>query len=233
MILYYVDESGTGLKDPNTPFFVLAATAIPAGSGQAVDGQVAALKRSLVPYAQPEDFEIKGRDIRRGEKLFRAMKWPERAQALVEVAGLIAQLPIQILAVRVDKRDLPVSIDSEAALYRLAFWRLLDLVDADLADAGQPGLLMLDSRSDLHSSVQDRRIVDAYRSWVAARRGQTRLVDLPWFGFSAFYAGLQLADFSAYLLDSMANDPQAKGRDRAMLEAYARLQTKVRLAHVP
>jgi hypothetical protein len=70
MFLFYIDESGTGLGDTRTPFFVLAAVAIRARDWQEVDSRVASLKRHLVSWAKPEDFEIKGRDMRRGEKFF-------------------------------------------------------------------------------------------------------------------------------------------------------------------
>ncbi|MBP8124617.1 MAG: DUF3800 domain-containing protein, partial [Caldilineaceae bacterium] len=64
MILFYIDESGTGLKDKQSPYFVLSATAIPADAEQEMAARVIALKRELVRWAKPEDFEIKGRDLR-------------------------------------------------------------------------------------------------------------------------------------------------------------------------
>lgn len=233
MLLFYMDESGTGLKDARTPFFVLAAVAIPAEKWQSVDSQIVSLKRRMIPWAKPEDFEIKGRDLRRGEKFFRNMNWPERVQALHDVAQLIADLPCRVFAVQVDKRDLPDYIGSDADMYRLAFWRLLDELEMELARLDQPGMLMADMRSDMHSSVQDRRLVDAYREWIGSRMGQTHLIELPWFGFSAFYAGLELADFAAYVVDSVSNE-ETQGKQRSELhEAYARFRSKVRLAHIP
>ncbi|MFQ5613247.1 MAG: DUF3800 domain-containing protein, partial [Anaerolineae bacterium] len=201
MLLFYVDESGTGLGDKRSPFFVLASIAVPADKWSLVDAETNALKRRIVPWAKPEDFEIKGRDLRRGEKFFRHRNWSLRAKAMNDVAQLIAEMPCRIFAVRVDKRDLPDYIGSENDLYRLAFWRLLEELEGELKRIDQLGMLMVDMRSDMHSSVQDRRLIDAYREWIASRGGQTRLVELPWFGFSAFYAGLQLADFTAYLVD--------------------------------
>ena len=66
------------------------------------------------------------------------------------------------------------------------------------------GFLLIDSRSDLHSSVQDRCLVDAYRHW--ARDHNSRFIELPWFGFSAFYSSLQFADVCGYLLDFEQNE---------------------------
>src|SRR3954451_3679885 len=107
MILFYIDESGTGLGDKGSPYFVLSATGIPAQDWKIVDSQVVALKRRLVSWAKPEDFEIKGRDMRRGEKFFRRMSWLERVKAIHDVADVIASLPCSIFAVQVDKRELP------------------------------------------------------------------------------------------------------------------------------
>ncbi|HLE26518.1 MAG TPA: hypothetical protein VI793_00270 [Anaerolineales bacterium] len=128
---------------------------------------------------------------------------------------LIVHLPCQIFAVQVDKRDLPDYIGSETDLYRLAFWRLLDELDAELARLNQPGMLMLDMRSDMHSSVQDRRVIDAYREWIGSRMG------------------LQLADFVAYLVDWSSNEQTPSRRSGELQEAVAKLRHKMRLVRTP
>jgi len=81
--------------------------------------------------------------------------------------------------------------------------------------------------------VQDRRLVDAYREWIGSRMDQTRLVELPWFGFSAFYAGLQLADFAAYMLDWMSNEDAPNERNREIRVALQSLRKKVQLVQIP
>lgn len=233
MMLFYIDESGTGLRDPNSPYFVLSATAIAVRDWKTVDAGVATLKRRMVSWAKPEDFEIKGRDLRRGEKLFKDQSWEWRMQAFLDVANLLASLPCRVFAVQVDTRDLPDYVRTDTDLYRLAFWRLLEEVDGELERADQPGMLMVDMRSDMHSSVQDRRLIDAYREWIGSRMGVTRLVELPWFGFSAFYAGLQLADFVAYLVDFVSNEIRRDERSRSLFDAYAIIRSKVTLTRIP
>jgi len=234
MWLFYIDESGTGLKDSQSPYFVLAATAIPAESWAEVDSRVAALKRRMISWAKPEDFEIKGRDIRRGEKLFRGQNWETRMTAFQAIGQLLNELPCHILAVQVDTRDLPEYVASDTDLYRLAFWRLLEAIDIQLERMHDSGMLMVDMRSDMHSSVQDRRLIDAYRDWVGSRMGLTRLIELPWFGFSAFYAGLQLADFTAYLVDFVSNESIRVTRDQPVHDVYRRLIVeKVSLIRIP
>ncbi len=233
MILFYIDESGTGLKDRQSPYFVLSAVAIPSQNSREIDAQVIALKRRLVSWAKPEDFEIKGRDLRRGDKFFRGLDWEQRSEAIVAVAQLIAESDSRVLAVRVDTRDLPEYIASDTDLYRLAFWRLLDEIEELLREVDQPGMILLDARSDLHSSVQDRRIVEAFRDWLGVRTSHTRLAEIPWFGFSAFYAGLQLADFVAYLVDFVANETNRAKRENAMQQAYALIAQKTHLFQIP
>jgi hypothetical protein len=233
MILFYIDESGTGLGDVRSPYFVLAAIAISATDWPSVDSQVTALKRRLISWARPEDWEIKGRDLRRGEKFFRSYHWPARVQAIHDIAELIALLPCYIYAVQVDKRHLPEYVGSDDQMYRLSLARLLEEIELFLTHKEQVGMLMLDMRSDMHSSVQDRRIVDAYRDWVGSRSGQTHLVELPWFGFSAFYAGLQLADFSAYLVDFASNEAASERGSQELKAAYAKFRDKVRFVHIP
>ena len=92
---------------------------------------------------------------------------------------------------------------------------------------------MLDAQSDMHSSVQDRRVVDSYRDWVASRHGQTKLIELPWFGFSSFYAGLQLADFTAYLIDFVSNDAVSDRGREELEKAFGRFREKTTLLRIP
>ena len=92
--------------------------------------QIGALKRRLVSWAKPEDFEIKGRDLRRGDKLFVGQDWATRVKAFHEIAQVIADLSCEIIAVQVAKQHLPEAIAAHDQMYRLAFTRLLEAVDA-------------------------------------------------------------------------------------------------------
>lgn len=236
MHLFYVDESGTGLKDWRSPFFVLAAFGLPAEAAASLDSAIAALKRRMVPWAPPEDFEIKGRDLRRGEKLLKGIAWEERVHMMASVAEFIAGLPCGVIVIQADKRHLPESVETEDHLYRLVLWRLLNEIERELEEFQSSGMLMIDARSDLHTSVQDRRVVDAFRQWRAGRP-TVRLLELPWFGFSAFYGGLQLADFVAYLCDWAHNDDPSSdasaGRADDLRRVFETLAPRVRLVRIP
>jgi len=58
-------------------------------------------------------------------------------------------------------------------------------------------------------------------------------VELPWFGFSAFYAGLQLADFAAYLVDFVSNETENRRGSLELQAAFARFQSKVQSVRIP
>ncbi len=234
VILCYIDESGTSLGDKQTPFFVLAAVAIPVEQSALVDARVAALKHRLVPWAKPEDFEIKGRDLQRGEKFFSSLDWPARSAAIMDTAQMVAELPCEIMAVQLDKRRLTQNVCSQDQVYRLAFTRLLDDVDAQLGRLERRGMLLVDAQSDMHSSIQDQRLVDAYRDWASSRGADCHMVENPWFGNSAFYAGLQIADFAAYLIDAVSNAERlARARDGVLREALHTFGGKIRLLRIP
>ncbi len=232
MWMFYVDEGGTGLGDKKSPYFVLSAFGIPASELQLLDEKIVEIKRRLVNYAEPEDFEIKGYDLRQGQKLFKGLSWATRIQAFHEIAQMIADFPCQIFIVQVDKRQLPEFVAPDD-LYRLALVRLLDVMDAELQQLQEPGMLLFDMRSDMHSSVQDRRLVDSYRQWIRARSTASKFIELPWFGFSSFYAGLQLADFAAYLIDFVSNDESSdRGKDE-FKKAYSKFHERVSMLRIP
>jgi hypothetical protein len=231
MLHFYIDESGTGLRDKRSPYFVLAAVAIPTRELAQVDEQVNAFKRQLIPFAEPEDFEFKVRELRRGERFFRGIPWQIRAQAILEMSSLMAALPCRVLAVQVHKGHLTDYIEADDQLYALAFRRLVDMVENVLEQGTDTGMLMVDSRSDLHSSVQDRRLLDVYRHWQA--RKPSRIVGIPWFGFSAFYVGLQLADFAAYMIDFVSNEVDTPFGSEALQIAFRRIENKVQLVRIP
>ena len=233
MIFFYIDESGTGLGHHQNPFFILVAAALPAREWKILDKKVTELKQQLISWAKPEDFEIKGREMRRGENYFSGLNWAERRKAFNQVAELIASSPCRFFAVRADKRRLPIKTGATDDLYRLAFWRLLEEVERELEHINQDGLLMLDARSDLHSSVQDRRLVDAYREWQKRKTTPGKLIELPWFGFSEFYIGLQLADFVAYLVDQMTQKNKLNPKTAWIHAAFQKIKPKVELLEIP
>lgn len=233
MIHFYVDESGTGLRDRRSPYFILAATSVHTAHLEVVDEQVNRFKRRLVPFAEPEDYEIKVRELRRGEKFFRGVPWEIRAQAIHEFSKLVADLPCTIVAVQIHKDYLTEYVSSDDQLYALAFRQLVDMLEGVLAQNHEVGMLMVDARSDLHSSVQDRRLLNVYRQWQARRQRTTRIVGLPWFGFSAFYVGLQIADFAAYMIDFVSNEVDTPFGSAVMQQAFGQIKDKVTLAHIP
>src|SRR5690349_17935870 len=103
MKLFYIDESGTGFKDTASPYFLLSAFSIDANNWFELDKTLSHLKRGIFPYMKSEDFEIKGRDIRRGEKVFKNLPWESRIVILKSIAHVLSLQPCRIFAVSLDK----------------------------------------------------------------------------------------------------------------------------------
>lgn len=237
MYFIYVDESGTGLADKRTSIFTLGAVLVEDRDLERLDQEMKSLKRAIFPYAKPEDWEIKARDIRRGEKLFKGMNWEERKSVFQRISDFIVRLELPLFAVQTDKRHLPEFIETDTDLYRLAFAALLDLLQVELAARNEFGIVMLDARSDLHSSVQDRRLIDAFLEWKsdkAERKVQSRFVSVPLFGFSAFYSGLQLADFISYISDFAVNEQRRHSeRDSIIFQCYRKITPLLSYQTIP
>ncbi|MBI4675555.1 MAG: DUF3800 domain-containing protein [Chloroflexi bacterium] len=237
MVFVYIDESGTGINDNQTRVFVLSGIVVRGQDWHDVDEMITNFKQRLFQWALPEDWEIKGREIRRGNGFFSSFNWEERLEVIREVAVIINKMPCQLYAVRVDKAFLTKTVTDEDELYRMAFWRLLDLINDHLNQVNVQGMIFTDSRTDMHRDIKDRRLIASYREWARQRKERVCFLELPWFGFSSFYTGLQLADFASYMISVMANDyaGDSKGAMRAseLALALGPLQTKARIIEIP
>ncbi|MEG4628404.1 DUF3800 domain-containing protein [Microcoleus sp. AR_TQ3_B6] len=196
-ILFYVDEGGTGWSDPTTNLFFLASFAIHIQHWSQMDREVSALKNELFRGKEPEDWELKGRDIWQGVGSFKNFPREFRLRAFKKFSETMSQLPCHIFAVQVNQkrlRETSEDIKDETGLYRLTFNQLLELLDAYLKQYSETGILLMDSRSTQHTSIQDGRLLRVYRDWKSQKKS-SNFVELPLFGSSEFYTGLQLADY--------------------------------------
>jgi hypothetical protein len=232
MFLFYIDESGTGLKSQESKYFILASICIHVDDWANFYDQINSFKQQLISWAKPEDWELKGRHLRRGEEFFKSFAWEKRIQIFSDLSSFLFELPCEIFAVGVNKHALTEYVKTDEALYRLGFSKLLENLNQFLIEQELRGMLMLDARSDLHSSVQDRRLLDVYRDWRSASQ-KSRFIEMPWFGFSSFYVGLQLADYVAYSIEYMAGNKEKTERSTDLQQAFNVLQQKVRYAEIP
>lgn len=225
MRFFYIDESGTNYTNKNSPYFILVAVCIQSEQWVDIDQSIIEIKGKFFNLA-PEDVEIKGRDIQQGEGFYRSFNWAKRVEIFREIGSLIHSLPLNLFTVVAHKLSLPDSIRSDDHLYRVAFHQLLDMISKFLAKSDEYGLLLVDARSDLHSSIKDRRLIDAFREWQGRVKDKNRFLELPWFGFSSFYHGLQVADFAAYLTHSYI----FKGE---FADVYRLIEGKMEVIHIP
>ena len=253
MFIFYIDESGTGLNDKDKKgrddYFILAAVAVNADNCLVMSDKVSELKEQIFPHFEPEDWEIKGRDIRQGNKFFEKKKWEERIGVFEAIAGILSNHEYSLFSILANKKQFSVEFTgsewNDQNLYRVTFSKLLDELNDFLIENNDQGFLFLDSRSSHHSSIQDRRLIDVYLAWLSKRRTKCRFVELPIFGSSNFYSGLQLADFFAYLVNCISTEKVKNKIDQTIMypeearrhdlqKAFERLKARiVKLVEIP
>lgn len=236
MFLFYVDESGTCSNDNQTNYFVLAAIAVEDQHSLQIYKEFSVCKQRIFLKKNPEEWELKTRELCQGEKLFKGHKWESRVRIFLELSNTLAQLPLQIFAVVVNKELYYMNreeLKNDVLLYRLTFNRLLEELDAFLKHSYTKGILLMDSRSTHSTSVQDGRLVKAYRDWVKSKDYESGFIEQPWFGVSQFCIGLQIADYFAYLLSLRLQHIEGNAHKAQLLEAFKILQPKIQLVEIP
>ena len=129
-------------------------------------------------------------------------------------------------------RETSEDIKDETGLYRLTFNQLLEQLDAYLKQSNETGILLMDSRLTQHTSIQDGRLLRVYRDWNSPKKS-SNFVELPLFGFSEFYTGLQLADYVVYLIDHNSKEAGTASGHTELEEAFHLLEPKMQLLKIP
>jgi len=234
-ILFYVDEGGTTWNDKQTNLFFLASFAIHVQDWSQMEREVSALKKELLSRREPEDWELKGRDIWQGLGSFKNCKQEIRLGYFKKISQTLNQLPCHIFAVQVNKKRLQETrgdIKDDIDLYRLSFNQLLEQLDDYFKQYNETGILLMDSRSAHHTSIQDDRLIRVYRDW-KSQKESSNFVELPLFGVSNFYTGLQIADYVVYLIDRSSKESETARGNAELEEAFNLLEPKMQLVKIP
>ncbi len=207
MYLCFIDESGTDLPRraesrarllSKQPYFVLACVAWSQEEFRVFRQKFMELRQQWFPYFDT-GVEFKAQQIWQGEGLFRKIPLESRIALIRELLALLHETHPRSWIIIIDKHILHEDMNTDD-MYKLGFWALLSNVAQWLESQHSQALLCLDSRSTLHSAVQDRRLIEAYHFWEREHHEQSKYyLGEPWFGFSLHYPGLQLADIVAYL----------------------------------
>jgi hypothetical protein len=266
MILFYIDESGTGWEDDQTNFFSLGSFAIHISHWQEMDREIKKLKESFFTQRKSEEWEIKTRDLWQGEGKLKRRSRQDRSTFFLDIANVLNNLNCFLSGVIVNKKLLVESgprIKDTPELYKFAFDCFIERLDDFLKEKHEVGILLMDSRSTFRTAVQDTRLIKAYQQWVRLRKTPSSFIELPWFARSDYHAGLQLADYVAYLIsrrwkeiEKVAVDKNEKAvykeiekgvvdnaflkkiekeavDNNALLQAFKILQAKINLFEIP
>ncbi len=127
MYLAYIDESGTpSFNDPKN--FVLTCLIVCEKNWINLDKEVHLLKRKYYPHLSPQDVELHGTEILQGQNEHKGMNVENRLKIFTDIYGLIANSPIGMLSVIIDKSKIyahkRATFDVEQWAYRILFERL-------------------------------------------------------------------------------------------------------------
>ncbi len=236
MFLFYTDESGTGSNDNQTNYFVLASLAISEIYSSSNYEQILLLKQNIIKRRDPEDWELKGRNLYQGDDVFKKWSPDAKIRTFLQIAEKLNELPCHIFAIVVDKNKLysdREEMKDEFILYRFTFYRLLEELDEFLRCSNTNGILFLDSRSTHSTSIQDGRLIKAYREWINLHKYNCSFVEQPWLGASQFYVGLQIADYIAYLINLKKQSVKEGSFKAECRKAFDILQSKTHLVEIP
>ena len=135
MILFYIDEGGTGWKDKQTDFFFLCSFAIHSSNYWQMEQNIRTLKQSFFSDGKLEKWELKGHYIWQGKDKFKKARPIYRNRVFLEVSQTISQLPGNIIGIQVNKKLLSESnksIKNDNDLYKFTFYKLLKYLDSFL-----------------------------------------------------------------------------------------------------
>ncbi len=212
----YLDESGNPGSDPVQRFFVLTALTTRVEHCMAVQELLTDLKLKFFPAIQPDEIEIKGRNLIHSKGFFENVRLETRQAILHEIFDLLGKQPLWLFATIIDKEDpairrlglLPDDV------YRYAYKNLLRPIEHFLVEVAGSGLIFVDSlASSIRSHLRDIRLIGIHREYLGEvkRMGQTsRLLEFPVFVQGQFFSAIQLADVCAYeIFHAFQIEPEA------------------------
>lgn len=238
MILFYIDEGGTGWKDEQSKYFFLCALAIHSRFLREVETEFFNFKQSIVKNKQPDEWELKGRDIWQGLEEFKNVRQDYRIQIFVDFSQMLSQLTCHLFAIQINKqllREQQPAITDDTKLYELSFHYLLNKLETFLENSEETGMLLLDSRMTIKTGVQDDRLIKAYKNWRDANIkaiNEINLIGLPWFGRSDDYPGLQIVDYATYLLSRLSLE-KSEAKIIELNQAFNLIKNKIEIIEVP
>lgn len=212
----YIDECGDHQLEkfnPNFPIFTLCGFLIPGDNLKAVEADVTCVKRE---FFNDENVIIHSRDIRKQEKAFSILQYPEiRSRFYESINNILGQSEVYIIVCcSILKEPFVERFNRGEDVYGLSLKYLIErsifCMDDNLHDG------TLDVYIERRGVKQDRALLNYYNrlrasgtKWVTAERLVSRLGKFSFCYKKDNVIGLQLADLIAYPITRHILDPHA------------------------
>ena len=202
MYLMYIDESGN--KNPNDSeiWYVLAGVIISEIHWKVVNEEVDNFKRALFPSANIDKLELHMHHILQKRGLFSKLNDERVKEILTQLYQLIHNLPVTIIAVAINKRELVMNYQYRDPLtdaWTFLTERFHNFLDKSCDENGviDYGLLMIDQQTQ--SNDKDiRQLLRSLQSHGTGFQPIDNVIEDPISGSSQLKNALQLADAVAY-----------------------------------
>ena len=202
MYLMYVDESGNANYSDNLDFYNLVGVIINEKDWVTVDNAITRLKLEFFPNFPPEDIEFHAKDIRNKNGIFSHFDNEEIKEIFGKFFETISQLPITIISVLVNKREILRQQIKFNPIEDKTWECLLERFDMFIAEKNkdgedQFGLAIIDSegeRSDKELRTKIRKIVKTDTNYHNFRY----IIEDALFTYSHWRNLTQISDMVAY-----------------------------------
>lgn len=196
-MLVFVDESEWPRPKDPSGFTVWAAIAIDPKDSKDFFRDILQLKRRLLPFDGPDDYEIKGRRLLSR----RAVRTPWKVTLCEEIVSPCKSAGVRAFAAGLRNTDtLAVEGFTEPIVYR-AYSRILERVNAMMVELGEDEMAIIALGSqDEGADTQKARAFGNFLYGNLIGRTLTHIVETPFFVSSKATVGIQVADLLAYTL---------------------------------
>ena len=204
--IIYFDESGNSgvnLRDPQQPFFVLAALIVPEDTWVGLEHDLMVAVDAVFPPPRAEDFEIHASDLRNGGRIFRGVPVSTRVKLRDSWLSIAKRHGVRLVYRAINKarfaRWVQDTFGSGVRLnpHVVAFPLVARVVDDHLQSCrGSPlGMFVFDENREVVRDVEKSlRILRG----IGGRVRLTRIIEKGFFIDSAKSLLLQLCDICAY-----------------------------------
>lgn len=212
----FIDECGDHQLEkfnPNFPIFTLCGILIPGNKLQEIENNVRSFKRE---FFNSEDVIIHSRDIRKQEKEFSILQYPEIKSRFYEGINeiLSSQDTYFIVCCSILKEPFVERFSRGEDVYGLSFKYLIERAVFCMDDNIENGTL--DIVIERRGVKQDRSLLNYYNrlrdsgtKWVTSERLKSRLGRFSFSFKKDNIIGLQLADLIAYPITRHVMDPKS------------------------